>query len=129
MLLLDEIAEARIREAQARGEFDQLPGHGKPLQLDDDALIPEDLRLAYRVLKNAGYVPPQIDCRRELHGIGQLLACVQPEDEPRQRRRARYLLTRLNFASGRDGAMWLQDDYYRKLCTHFDRGGKAGEPG
>jgi len=42
----------------SRGDFDGLPGAGRPLVLDDDPLVPEDLRLAYRILKNAGFVPP-----------------------------------------------------------------------
>ena len=45
MLDFEAIAEQRIRDALARGEFDHLPGAGKPLQLDDDSLIPEDQRL------------------------------------------------------------------------------------
>ena len=56
--MFDLIAEQKIAEAIARGELDNLPGAGRPLNLDDDALIPEELRLAYRILKNAGYVPP-----------------------------------------------------------------------
>ena len=51
------IAEQRIREACERGAFDSLPGAGKPLELEDDSHIPEDLRMAYKLLKNAGYVP------------------------------------------------------------------------
>lgn len=58
--MLDSIAERKIAEAIANGELDDLPGAGKPLELDDDALIPEDLRMAYRILKNAGYAPEEI---------------------------------------------------------------------
>jgi hypothetical protein len=47
--------EARIEEAMPRGEFDALPGADRPLVLDDDRLAPEELRAAYRVLKNAGF--------------------------------------------------------------------------
>jgi hypothetical protein len=54
------LAERRIEEALARGELDDLPGAGRPLELDDDPLIPADLRVAYRILKNAGYVPPEV---------------------------------------------------------------------
>jgi len=42
MLTLDLLAEQRTREAQERGEFDDLPGAGAPLALDDDALVPEE---------------------------------------------------------------------------------------
>ena len=58
--MIDLIAERRIEEAIANGELDDLPGAGKPLALDDDALIPEDLRMAYRILKNAGYAPEEV---------------------------------------------------------------------
>jgi len=71
MLLL---AERRIVEAIARGELDDLPGAGRPLALDDDRLVPEELRVAYRILKNAGYVPAEVD---ELREIGQLERLVQ----------------------------------------------------
>src|SRR5262245_5143319 len=67
--MLEFIAERRIAEAIENGELDGLPGAGQPLALDDDALIPEDLRLAYRILKNAGFVPPEIET---LNQIAQL---------------------------------------------------------
>jgi len=76
--MFDLIAERKIAEAQARGELDNLPGEGRPLELDDDALVPEDLRLAYRILKNAGFVPPEVELLRE---ISQLEAVVNREGE------------------------------------------------
>jgi hypothetical protein len=68
------LAERKIEEAIARGELDELPGAGRPLELDDDRLVPAELRVAYRMLKNAGYVPPEVD---ELREIGQLERLVQ----------------------------------------------------
>jgi hypothetical protein len=64
--MLEFIAEQRIAEAIAKGELDDLPGAGRPLDLDDDALIPEELRLAHRILKNAGYVPPELETLNEI---------------------------------------------------------------
>jgi hypothetical protein len=64
--MLEFIAEQRIAEAIANGELDDLPGAGRPLELDDDALIPEELRLAHRILKNAGYVPPELETLNEI---------------------------------------------------------------
>lgn len=64
--MLEFIAEQRIAEAIANGELDDLPGAGLPLDLDDDALIPEDLRLAHRSLKNAGYLPPELETLNEI---------------------------------------------------------------
>ena len=68
------LAERKIEEAIARGELDDLPGAGQPLEVDDDRLVPEELRVAYRILKNAGYVPPEV---HELREIGQLERLVQ----------------------------------------------------
>ena len=64
--MFDLIAERRIAEAVARGELDDLPGAGRPLELDDDALVPQDLRVAYRILKNAGFVPPEVEALRTI---------------------------------------------------------------
>ena len=64
--MFDLLAERRISEAIARGELADLPGEGRPLDLSDDALIPEDLRLAYRILKNAGYIPPEVEALNEI---------------------------------------------------------------
>jgi len=58
---LERLAEERIRDAIQRGEFDNLPGRGKPLNLEDDRHIPDDLRLAYKVLKNADCLPPELE--------------------------------------------------------------------
>ncbi|MFM8547247.1 MAG: DnaJ family domain-containing protein [Betaproteobacteria bacterium] len=66
MRALDQIAERRIAEAIERGELSRLPGEGKPLDLDDDRLVPEEVRAVYRVLKNAGFVPPEIASRCEI---------------------------------------------------------------
>ena len=77
MLVVELLAERKIEEAIARGEFDDLPGAGRPLELDDDPLVPEDLRVAYRILKNAGYVPPEVQA---LNQIGELERYLARED-------------------------------------------------
>jgi hypothetical protein len=59
-MALDFLAERKIAEAVSRGELDDLPGAGRPLDLEEGALVPEELRLAHRILKNAGYVPSDL---------------------------------------------------------------------
>ena len=71
--MLDFLAEQKIAEAVSRGELDDLPGEGRPLELDDDKLIPEDLRLAYRILKNAGFVPPEVEALNEIADLERLV--------------------------------------------------------
>jgi hypothetical protein len=71
--MLEFLAEQKIAEAIAKGDFDDLPGSGKPLELDDDAFVPEDLRLAYRILKNAGFVPPEVETLNEIAALERLV--------------------------------------------------------
>jgi DnaJ-like protein len=65
MLALEWIAERRIAEAVSQGELENLPGAGRPLELEDDALVPEDLRMAHRILRNAGLVPREVEAARK----------------------------------------------------------------
>ena len=91
MNLLDAIVEARIQEAMERGELRDLPGAGKPLQLDDDSAVPEELRTAYRLLKNAGYLPPELQLRQEVHEAEQLLRQLPPSERSRSYARLELL--------------------------------------
>lgn len=54
-------------------------GAGKPLVLDDDRLVPEALRVAYRVLKNAGYVPPEVEQLKELRELTRYIEATPDE--------------------------------------------------
>jgi len=119
VLTLDLLAEQRIREAQERGEFDNLPGAGVPLVLDDDALVPEELRAAYRILKNAGFVPPELEAHREIRELEQLLQSI--EDDGRRS----ALLARINFllarsaAGRRRGDLRIESEYFEKIAEQF----------
>jgi hypothetical protein len=70
--MLDFLVEQKLLEAVSRGDFDDLPGAGRPLDLDDDPLIPEELRVAYRILKNAGFVPPEVQTLNEIAALERL---------------------------------------------------------
>ncbi len=80
MDFLKRIAEERIREAIERGEFDNLPGRGKPLRLDDDSSVPEDLRMAYRILKNTGYLPPELELKKEIVSLKDLINSIDDNE-------------------------------------------------
>jgi hypothetical protein len=73
MTALELLAERKIADAVSRGELDGLPGAGRPLDLEDDRLVPEELRAAYRILKNAGFAPPEIEALREIHQLEALV--------------------------------------------------------
>jgi hypothetical protein len=70
--MLDFLAERKVSEAVSRGELDGLPGAGRPLDLDDDALVPEELRVSYRILKNAGLVPRELQDLKAMKKISLL---------------------------------------------------------
>lgn len=72
----EKIVEERIRKAQERGEFDTLPGAGRPLELAPDGHIAEDLRLAYKILKNADCLPPEVELKKEIEKTEDLLAAM-----------------------------------------------------
>ena len=117
---IDQIAETRICEAIERGELSGLPGEGRPLRLDDDSAIPEELRAAYRILKNAGFLPPELQLRKELREAEQLLGLL-PESE-HGRARVRLELLRLRLAASRRQPinLLLEDRYWQCLLDRFD---------
>lgn len=81
---MQSVVEERIRKAQEEGLFDDLPGKGKPLKLDDDSMVAPHLRASYRILKNAGILPPEMQLRKEVHHLRQLLGQVECEADARQ---------------------------------------------
>ena len=122
MWLIDQLAERRIREAQAQGEFAELPGAGTPLVLDDDMSVPAELRSAYRLLKNAGYLPPELQLRRDIADAEQLLAMAEDaEQRLRWSRRLRYLLTRLSLTRSAVVNLRTEQAYFERLCDKLER--------
>jgi hypothetical protein len=117
----DAIVEAKIAEAQSAGAFDDLPGAGKPLNLDDDRLVPEDVRMAYRILRTRASYPPRSRNARKPPTCAS--SSTPPADHP-ERRRA---LAKLALLEARMEARGINvpraSDYYARLA------GKLGRPG
>jgi hypothetical protein len=97
MSSFDRAVEAIIQEAMKRGEFDNLPNRGKPLDLDAYFDTPEDMRLAYSVLKNAGILPAEAELLREIAALQELLEASR-EEELRKRYRKQIDEKRMAFA-------------------------------
>ncbi len=125
MEFFTRIAEERIREAMARGEFDNLPNRGKPLNLDQDSGIPEDLRMAYKVLKNAGCLPPELELRREISSLRQLLRGMD-DDAERRRQMARLNMKLLKLNTLRRRPLCLEGfpEYEAKIAERLLGSGK-----
>ncbi|GGK14779.1 DUF1992 domain-containing protein [Caldalkalibacillus thermarum] len=81
MDILSQIAEEKIREAMKKGEFDNLPGQGKPLNLEDLSRVPEDLRAGYKLLKNAGVLPEELQMQKEIINLQSLIECCYDNEQ------------------------------------------------
>jgi len=118
LAFIEQLAEERIRQAQERGEFNDLPGSGQPLNLDDDAHVPEELRMAWRVLKNAGCLPPELEAEREVENAIELLSAMTDEGERyRQMQRLNIMITRLNEMRRRPISLETNQLYYEKVVA------------
>ncbi len=74
------IIEEKIKRSIESGDFDHLPGKGKPLPKDELAYVPDDLRNSYRVLKNANMLPEEMQIKKDIVKLEELLAdCDDPE--------------------------------------------------
>ena len=92
-----KIAERRIAEAMLNGEFDDLENRGQPLHFEDETWIPEDLRMAYRFLKNAGCIPPELEMRNEIINLCELLNTIDDDKERLKKiRELNFKLMKLN---------------------------------
>jgi hypothetical protein len=79
MDLFSILAEQRIKKANEDGDFKDLPGYGKPLKLDDDSSIPEELRMAHRIMKNAGFLTEDNNQKNEIMRIEDLIKNCEDE--------------------------------------------------
>jgi hypothetical protein len=110
----DSLVEERIQEAMRRGDFDDLPGAGRPLDLDDDALVPAEVRIGYRILKNAGLVPPEVLERREIAELEASTGAIS-DVEARKRALARLAVLRMRLGARRGGELSRSAYYARRI--------------
>ncbi|GHD97791.1 DnaJ family domain-containing protein [Pseudocitrobacter faecalis] len=120
MWLIDQWAERHIADAQRNGDFDNLPGQGKPLMLDDDSAVPEELRSGYRLLKNAGCLPPEVEQRKEALALVDLLNGIHKEDERYQELSRRLALMELKLRQAGMSTDFLRGEYAEKLINRFN---------
>ncbi len=80
---LAKVIEERIREAIEAGEFNNLEGAGKPLDLDAYFNTPEDLRMVYSVLKSARIAPEEVDRLKEIGDLKEQIKRCADENKKR----------------------------------------------
>lgn len=118
------VAEERIREARERGEFDDLPGAGRPLDLDGYFGIPEDLRMAYTLLRNSGHLAEDAS-PRGIESPRDLLAKCRDERAAHCRlQKLDVLIMRMNKARKRPAKL-LVEGYEMKVAERVQTGAGA----
>ncbi len=112
----EKIVEQRIKEAMEKGEFDDLPGKGRPIPLEDDSHVPEDLRLAYKVLKNADCLPPELLEKKEILQMEDMLTMI-PDAKERYKliKKINFKIMKLNMMGKKSPLLEEKQLYYKKL--------------
>jgi hypothetical protein len=120
MWLLDQWAERHIVDAQRNGDFDSLPGSGEPILLDDDSHVPPELRAGYRLLKNAGCLPLEMQQRKDALALVDLLKTVHAQSEDYQVISKKFALLELKLRQAGVNTDFLRGEYAEKLMQQID---------
>ncbi|MEG1212493.1 MAG: DUF1992 domain-containing protein [Leclercia sp.] len=120
MWLLDQWAERHILDAQRKGDFENLEGSGQPLILDDDSHVPAELRVGYRMLKNAGCLPPEIVQRKEAIKLAGLLNTVVQGSTDYLDYSRRLALLELKLQQAGNSTDFLHGDYADRLVQNIN---------
>ena len=121
MNFFERIAENRILEAIEAGEFDNLRGKGQPLNLQDESHIPPELRMAYKILKNADCLPPELELRKEVVTLQDLVASMEDEAEKlKQMRRLNFLMMKLSMIRPVSAQVLEHDLYTPKILERLE---------
>ena len=123
MDIFTRIAERRIIEAMENGEFENLEGMGKPINLENETWIPEDLRMVYRILKNAGCIPPELELRNEVINMSALINTIDDNKERLKKiRELNFKILRLNIIRRRPFNLDDFPEYEGKVVDKFTGG-------
>ena len=119
--IIQSIAERKIQQAMAEGTLADLSHwKNKPLPPDDMANVPADLRMGYRLLKNAGYLPEELALHKEITRLEQLLeTCTDEKEKVRQLKKIGCLKTKLECRMGRPMELGEDGPYYNRVVDRL----------
>ena len=110
------LAERKIEEAVRRGEFENLPLKGEKLNLSADPLVPPELQMGYKILRNASIIPEELALRKDIASLKNLMdECTDPDGNASLSRSIRNKLLKLNILMERRGRSIALQDYLEKL--------------
>ena len=117
----EKIIEERIRRAQQKGEFKNLAGAGRPLIFEKDDHVADDLRLAYKILKNADCLPPEIELKKEIARTEDLLKGMEGTAEKyRTLKKLNFLIMKLNSIANMPIEFEIPQQYSGKLVEQLE---------
>ena len=115
----EKIVEERIKQALKKGEFDDLPGSGKPLK-EDDASVPEDLRMAWKILKNADCLPPEIELKKNIAETRDLMAGMgESAEKYRLLKKLNFFIMKLNSMRNGPANLEVPQEYLEKMSDRI----------
>ncbi|MBL7196355.1 MAG: DUF1992 domain-containing protein [Desulfobacterales bacterium] len=117
----EKIVEERIKQAQKNGEFDNLPGSGKPLLFENDRCVSVELSLAYKILKNADCLPPELELRKEINKTEELLSGMEETSEKYcVLKKLNFLIMKLNSMQNTPIMFEVPQQYESKLIRRIE---------
>ncbi len=116
---LSRIAEKKITQAIRDGSLDCTRFKDKPLVFENDSFVPEDLKMSYKILKNAGYIPPEVQTRKEIYNLEQLIAKTEDEHSRiKQMKKLSFLMMKLDSQRSIPSSLNNQQGYYDKVVEN-----------
>ncbi|PID77882.1 MAG: molecular chaperone DnaJ [Deltaproteobacteria bacterium] len=117
----EKIIEKKIKEAQEKGAFKNLKGSGKPLP-EDDIEIDPSLKIAYKILKNAGYLPPEIETKKQILKMEELLKNLTDEQKIlKTQKKLNFLIKKYNILNNFSVKNELNEKYFQKITLHLNK--------
>ncbi|MTD33288.1 DUF1992 domain-containing protein [Paludibacterium sp. dN 18-1] len=120
MDILELIGEQRINEAVERGDGEHLACAGQPLDLEENLLVPVEQRMAFRILKNAYYIPPELETRKEAVELAMALV-EEPDNDAFERGRRKLALLNHRLSAAGLPPVTLDERYGAALLENLSR--------
>jgi len=112
------IAEQKILQAMQERDLSDSAYKYKPLPLEDDSFVPAELKMAYKILKNSGFLPPEVEERKEIKRLEDLVTSTEDEHERlRQMKKLEVLMMKIN--ARRPTSITSQHEYYRNVIERI----------
>nr|WP_096400387.1 DnaJ family domain-containing protein [Candidatus Desulfovibrio trichonymphae] len=101
--------------------MDNLPGRGRPLELEDMSHIPEELRMAYKILRNAACLPPEQKEGKEISRLTEMLdQCEDEQERVHQMQKLRFMTLKAQTRYQRHILIEQEDMYYPRLLERLN---------